>query len=808
MNRYICVHGHFYQPPRENPWLEAVELQDSAYPYHDWNARITAECYAPNTASRILNPERKIIDIVSNYAQISFNFGPTLLSWLQKNNPDTYQAILDADKKSTERFSGHGSAIAQTYNHMIQPLANTRDKQTQIYWGLKDFEHRFQRRPEGLWLPETAVDLETLEILAGYGIVFTILAPLQAAKVRKIGDKNWQDVSNQRVDPKMPYLCNLPSGKSIIVFFYDGPISQDIAFGGLLENGEHLANRLGTAFAEENKNSQLVHAATDGETYGHHHRYGDMALAYCLYYIESKNLARLTIYGEYLENHPPTHEVRIFPNSSWSCIHGVERWQNDCGCGTGMHPGWKQNWRAPLRGAMDWLRDNLVQIYTDYMPRLIKNPWKARDEYIHILLDRNIDTIDMFCEKHAVRNLSPKEKVTTLKLLEMQRHAMLMYTSCGWFFDDISGIEAIQIMQYAARAIQLANDISTISLEETFISLLERAPSNGPHLKNGAHIYRRFAQPASLDLLRVGEHYALSSLFTDHPETINLYAYTAESKSYERIDLGKQKVAIGKVSITSNATLEQDFISFAVLHLGDHNLTGGARAFLNETLFSEMSTAIQTCFRKGEISDVIRLINNFFGDQTFSIWHLFRDEQRDILNQVFTSAQNEIEASFRQIYEHHYPIMQVVEGLNLPLPNYFSVVVEFIVNTDIRNMLESEDFNPERLQRLADESRQWNLMLDGPRLGFIAHKKIAEHMAGLAASPENIAQMKNIINMLKTLNGLNLNLDLWEAQNIYFSIGKQQAYITKLLTNQDHTLAQQWTETFQQLGEYLRVRIG
>ncbi|MFH1995829.1 MAG: glycoside hydrolase, partial [Candidatus Omnitrophota bacterium] len=308
MNRFICIHGHFYQPPRENPWLEEVELQDSAYPYHDWNSRITAECYAPNTASRILGADTKIIDIVNNYSKVSFNFGPTLLAWLERHEPEVYQAILQADKESRGRFSGHGSALAQVFNHMIMPLANARDKRTQIVWGIKDFERRFRRRPEGMWLAETAVDLETLEILAERGVAFTILAPNQAKRSRKIGDKRWKEVSNARIDPKTPYLCRLPSGKSIALFFYDGPRSRDIAFGGLLKDGEALAKRLISAFAEKDEGPQLVHIATDGETYGHHQNHGDMALTYCLHYLESNDLAKITIYGEYLEKNPPLRE--------------------------------------------------------------------------------------------------------------------------------------------------------------------------------------------------------------------------------------------------------------------------------------------------------------------------------------------------------------------------------------------------------------------------------------------------------------------------------------------------------------------
>jgi len=235
MDRYLCIHCHFYQPPRENPWLESIELQESAYPYHDWNERITAECYEPNAASRILTTDNRIIRIVNNYSRISFNVGPTLLSWMANRAPETYQAILDADRESQQRFSGHGSAIAQVYNHMIMPLANRRDKQTQVFWGIRDFESRFNRAPEGMWLAETAVDIETLEVLAANGIQFTILAPSQARHERRVTTTKFKNVEGGKIDPTRPYVCNLPSGRSINLFFYDGPISRAVAFEGLLQ---------------------------------------------------------------------------------------------------------------------------------------------------------------------------------------------------------------------------------------------------------------------------------------------------------------------------------------------------------------------------------------------------------------------------------------------------------------------------------------------------------------------------------------------------------------------------------------------
>ncbi|HMQ31312.1 MAG TPA: DUF3536 domain-containing protein, partial [Chloroflexaceae bacterium] len=386
--RYICIHGHFYQPPRENPWLDTIEQQDSAYPYHDWNGRITAECYEQNAASRILDGGDRIVRIVNNYSRISFNFGPTLLSWLEQHAPAVYQAILDADAASMRLF-GRGSAMAQCYNHIIMPLASRRDKLTQVVWGVRDFERRFGRRPEGMWLPETAVDLETLAIMADQGIAFTVLEPHQASHCKALGEMVWADVRGGRIDPTRPYWVRLPGERSIAVFFYDGPVSRAVAFERLLVDGATFANRIAGTFGEHRRWPQLANIATDGETYGHHHRHGDMALAFALQYIEERGLARLTNYASYLAAHPPTHEAQIVENTAWSCVHGVGRWSLDCGCNSGGSPGWRQTWRAPLRAALDWLRDALAPRFEGVGRRLLHDPWAPPDEYVELVLDRD-----------------------------------------------------------------------------------------------------------------------------------------------------------------------------------------------------------------------------------------------------------------------------------------------------------------------------------------------------------------------------------------------------------------------------------
>jgi alpha-amylase/alpha-mannosidase (GH57 family) len=467
-NKYICIHGHFYQPPRENAWLEVVEKQDEAAPYHNWNERINFECYAPNTSARILDDSGMIRKIVNNYAQISFNMGPTLLSWLAANDSETYLSILEADEKSQLRFNGHGSALAQAYSHLIMPLANRRDKETQIKWGLADFERRFRRKAEGIWLAETAVDTETLEICAEHDIKFVPLAPRQAKAFRKIGEENWTSLGHAQVDPRRPYLYKLPSGKSIVLYFYDGNVAQDVAFKGLLNDGRGLAQRLIQAIDNDDK-PQLVHIGTDGESYGHHHRHGEMALAACYDHIEENDLATLTNYGEYLELFPPEYEIQIHENSSWSCVHGVERWRSNCGCNTGGQDGWNQTWRAPLRDSLDWLRDKLIPIFEKEASQFFEHPWAARDAYIQVILDRKKDAVDAFFKEYATRELSAEEEVKSLRLLEMQRHAMLMYTSCAWFFSEVSGIETIQVLQYANRAIHYAQQVSGADFHPKFI---------------------------------------------------------------------------------------------------------------------------------------------------------------------------------------------------------------------------------------------------------------------------------------------------------------------------------------------------
>ncbi|HSI90963.1 MAG TPA: DUF3536 domain-containing protein, partial [Adhaeribacter sp.] len=666
MNKYLCLHGHFYQPPRENPWLNEVELQDSAYPYHDWNERITAECYARNSASRILDSKGRIVDIVNNYSRISFNFGPTLLEWMEKKAPDVYAAILQADKESLERFNGHGSAIAQAYNHTILPLSNSRDLETQVIWGIKDFEQRFKRRPEGMWCGETAVNTEVLEMLATQGIKFTILSPYQAMRYRRMGNEEWHDARGARLDPKRPYLCKLPSGNEITLFFYDGPVSQGVAFERLLESGEKFSGRLVSTFSDSDE-PELMHIATDGETYGHHHRFGEMALSYALHHIETEGLANLTVYGQYLEMFPPDYEAEIIENSSWSCSHGVERWRSNCGCNAGGHAGWNQKWRGPLRDAFDWVRDTLAPVYESEMKQYHPRPWELRNHYIDVISNRSEENVEAFFHKYIPKKTGKLDKIKILKLLEMQYHAMLMYTSCGWFFDEVTGLESMQDIYYASRAVQLAASITGDEYEAGFKEHLHLAKSNLPEMKTAAEAFEKQVKPTMLNMLRVGVHYAISSLFTNYPKTSELYCYQAVSKHHEELEAGRQRMGIGQASLKSHLTWETAEITYAVLHLGEHQLFAGVRRYQNQDSFEAMKAELTDSFERSNIHEIIYLLDKHFGAHNYSFWHLFRDDQRKILNSVLKQTLGGVDTLFRRLYETNYPVMQALKQVNMNL---------------------------------------------------------------------------------------------------------------------------------------------
>jgi alpha-amylase/alpha-mannosidase (GH57 family) len=528
---FLIIHGHFYQPPRENPWTGVVEEEPSAAPFHDWNERIHFECYRANAFVRVgeAGPDEQFIN---NYAHLSFNFGPTLLSWLQRYHAYTYARLLEADRDSALTHQGHGNAIAQAYGHAILPLCNERDLQTQIRWGLADFRYRFGRQAEAMWLPETACNDRVMSALIDEGLRYVILAPHQAARVRtrsgsdgimeppsltsdchNVPETSWRAINENTIDTGISYRWSSPdnTGKSIAVFFYDGQTSRAIAFEKLLSSSRVLVD----AFARSVNGKEMINIATDGETYGHHFKFGDLCLAHALTEEGPARGFQISNYGEFLDDHHPTIDVEIDngPNgegTSWSCVHGVGRWIRDCGCQTGGEPNWNQGWRTALRAALDFLRDTNIPHFEATRNSLFTFPWVARDESVSLILDQATSR-EEFLFAHAGRWLSTDDQTQALTYLELQRMLLLMYTSCGWFFNDISGIETIQILKYAARAIDLMDQLGLPQARERFLEILSEAKSNRSEMGSGADIFLQFAERASPNLKQ-------------HPENPNLVA--------------------------------------------------------------------------------------------------------------------------------------------------------------------------------------------------------------------------------------------------------------------------------------------
>jgi uncharacterized protein DUF3536/glycosyl hydrolase family 57 len=622
-----------------------------------------------------------------------------------------------------------------------------------------------------MWLAETAVDLETLELLASHAIRFTILAPHQAARFRKIGENSWTEIDGAAIDPSRAYRQTLPSGKTIALFFYDGPIARAVAFEGLLSHGEQFIGKLLGGFAAERDWPQIMHIATDGESYGHHHRFGDMALAYTLEQIEAKQLARLTNYGEFLAKHPPTHEVEIVEKSSWSCAHGIDRWWSDCGCNSGSHPGWNQAWRTPLRESLDYLRDEVAPPWEKVAGVLFKNPWAARDAYIDVILDRSTENIEKFFARHATHPLTAGEQATALKLLELQRQALLMYTSCGWFFDDLSGIETVQVIQFAARAVQLAEELFGDTFEEPFVERLARAESNLAEHGNGRNIYETMVRPARVDWERVGAHYAVSSLFAGYPPQAKVYCYRAEQKAFQAFTAGKAKLAVGRINLVSEITAESNSLVFGALHMGDHNINGGVRPFLGEEVETYLAGELAEPFSRADFPEVIRLMDRRFGVSNYSLRSLFRDEQRQLLEWILASAVSETEILYRQIYEQRAPLLRFLKSIRIPLPKEFQSAAEFIVNKDLRRALEGEQVNRERVRDLVQAVKLEGTALDTTTLEF-AFRKNLERLAGQLGATPDVAMLQKLLDAVSLIPDLPFSVNLWMVQNLYYQLSK------------------------------------
>lgn len=671
--RAVVLHGHFYQPPRENPWIEEVEVQDSAAPFHDWNERIAAECYGPNGAARLKTAEGRICDIVNNYLHLSFNFGPTLLAWLERQAPEVYRRVLEADARSV-RERGKGNALAQAYNHAILPLCNERDLRTQIRWGVADFRHRFKRDPEGIWLPETAADLRTLQALRDEGLRFTVLSPYQCTRIRAPGGE-WQDARGARFDPTRPYLVRLPSGEPFPVFFYDGPIARAVAFGEGLQSGEDLIRRLEAGFSDLRGHDEVLVVAVDGETFGHHRKGGDEVLASAIRRLSSRSDVRLINLSQALDLFPPTHEAEIVEGASWSCAHGIERWRSDCGCATSSQPGWRQHWRAPLRAALDSLRDRLAVLFEEHGGPLLRDPWRARDEFITVVLDADRREAAAFVQSQARRELSAEERVKALQLLEMQRQAMLMYTSCGWFFSEVSGLETVQILKYAARALQLARESCGAELEGSFKTALERAPSNLAEYGSARQVYEAAVQPSIASLETVAAHFAIAGLVEDFPRRARIFCHELHTSFRRREDQGTAALSLARVEVKSLITHEQVDLTTCVLHFSGADFRCGVRPYDAERL-SRTAEQLFQGFNRLSLAQVVREIDREFPGREYTLRDLFLDERREVAGRLLRETMARYEGDYRQIFDANRRLIEFLREIDSPVPRPLQVAAD------------------------------------------------------------------------------------------------------------------------------------
>jgi hypothetical protein len=764
-DKWVCIHGHFYQPPRENPWLEAIEPQPSAHPYRDWNERVTAECYRPNAAARVVDNGNQIIQIVDNYQRMSFDVGPTLMSWLEDHARDVYDALIAADRASVARFGGHGSAMAQAYNHMIMPLASVRDRATQVRWGIADFERRFGRSPEAMWLPECAVDTGTLEALAAAGIAFTVLAPHQA-KAWRPPNGAWRTTP---IDPGRTYRCALPSGRSIDLLFYDGPTSRAVAFERLLVDGHQIVARMIHRGPAEGGEPTLCHIATDGETYGHHHRYGDMALAWALQQVEQGwNGTRLTNYAEFRARVPATWEVAIAEHTSWSCVHGVARWRDDCGCHSGSHAGWNQKWRRPLRDTFDWLRDHAAAALDNVGSLLFRDPWAARDAYISVVLERTPAARDRFLAAQASHELDDVERVRALSLMEMARHAMLMYTSCGWFFDDLAGIETVQCMQYAARVAELIEDVGGAPVEPELVDRLSAASSNVAEEGDGRRVWATRVHPAQVDPAKICAHVAVHTLVEpDAVQSLGVYGYHVDFVDRIERRSGRTRMVAATVRVQSQLTELVTTLCFAGLHLGEQHVTGGVRPPRPRADWAGIVEELTGAFKTADVFAAQRAIDRHFPGSSLSLSSLLPGSRERLLGAVLGDAIAAAESELAAAYDQHVPLIRWLVAHDLPVPEVLHSIAEATLRRRVLVNLRARHPSFPQMRDHIVEAIEVKVSLDTPEIALAASEGL-RRLIDQVAAPDgtlDVAALETLARAAEIATRMRSAVDLWFAQN-------------------------------------------
>lgn len=825
-SRYLVIHGHFYQPPRENPWILAIEPQDSAAPFANWNLRINRECYAPNTRARLLDSKGHIKKLINNYKYFSFNFGPTLLTWLEKADPGSYRQIIEADRQAARMRDGHGSALAQVYNHIIMPLASDHDRLTQIRWGLIDFETRFGRRPEGMWLAETAADLKTLKMLAQEGLKFTILSQGQASAVRALttrrsasdqaADGGWEDVTGGRVDPREPYRVFWGPGASdyLDVFFYDGPVSRSIAFEQLLRDGSHLLDRVEQAFGQPRADGgpRLVNLATDGESYGHHFTFGEMAAAWLFDHLEKKSgqpdAIELTNYGHYLAMFPPTREVRIVDGSSWSCAHGVERWRSNCGCNAGGgHGQWNQRWRRPLRDGLDWLRDQLATAFEAKGRELLKDPWAARDDYVRLILaDYRPEARESFIQAHQARPLDPAERTTALSLLESQLMGLFMFTSCGWFFDEISGLEPVQNLRYALRAIELAQPWSQTDLVGGLTGFLETIVPNNAEYASGLDVWRSLVLPDSLGARDLAAHWA-AAILLDIPEMMDVFATpifqrqavtNLQGEGLEimaaQVDLHDQRLASTSCQLCLAIYSGSTHLAILAGECGLSAADGKAEhpEWLNEDKLREALGERLKAPATLSIWDFMLTLMPL--TSRYVIEDLLPACRSILLSALVNDIYDDLKDRTRDLFHLHQHLLLMKRAAGQPMNWVERFIFRVMGETELQRILSpAESDRPVNLAALANILNRRGLVglaREEATLAEFSQLFLKNVFHTLATSPRPGRLLAEMIGFISLTRAGQFEFDLWESQNQWYSLSRTSAWTSRLTPEESELMTE------------------
>lgn len=772
--KYVTIHGHFYQPPRENPFLEKIERQESAHPYHDWNIRIADECYRPNTCSRILDSSGKIIDIVNNFEYLNFDIGSTLINWLKEYNLETYQRIIDADKRSMELNNGHGNALAQVYNHIIMPLADKKDQITQIRWGIDDFKHHFGRMPEGMWLAETGINLETVKLLIDQGIKFTVLSPFQAEKVKGFFDNNWKDVTDGSIDPTQPYrIYPYDEDRSLFldVFFYDAPISSAVSFEHLLKNSHGFADRLNSSSSLSHGRPALINISTDGESYGHHEPFGDMCLAYFFKVLAPKYNFKVINYANFLNMYSPTKEVVLKTGSdnngtAWSCSHGVGRWKEDCGCSTGAPADWNQKWRKPLREGLNTLRDECWDIYHNIAEEFFQDTLDARNNY-YKLFSGIISEKDFWKQNLKIKVNEPK-KVTLLKLLESQRYSQLMFTSCAWFFADISGIETVQVIKYAHMAAQYAGEFSEKDLGDVLRNYLLEADSNLGESHSGKTILDEWVRPYDLTAKKAINQYLNNAAIFKDLKPRQIYLFDLQPEIIYEANINDEYYIFANIKTKHLRTKEEVIVSAVCISKQDK-----VETFVSDVVVNNLEEIHQkTCNSTDKARQ--KLINQNFPNN-LGLKDLNFEESSKVMDYLWDKQFNKLIAALYDIYGECDDLVSATIKMGGFIPHEIKIVLQDIMSAKYyKDLIEIKEFTDESIKPLKDTMnicKSLKLDINKEQAKTYLAEFSAKIMQDLYKKPTK-ANLKYAFNFLRTIEELEIIFNKTDAENMAFDLFK------------------------------------